>query len=48
MRLLRELNWDSRNRLRLRWSFESRAFWYVSIEYGNGNSDPVWSIGVEG
>lgn len=41
------LDWDNRNRLRLRcgWYAEDGAF--VTLDYGNGNSDPVWAVGVE-
>lgn len=31
---------------RLRW-FREAGGGFVCLEWGNGNSDPVWSIGVE-
>ena len=46
VRVVRSFDWSNRNRLRLRWAFEG-AWWFVVLEYGNGNSDPVWSLGIE-
>lgn len=47
MILYRDFNWSSRNRTRLRWSFDPDA-WFIVLERGNGNSDPLWAIGIEG
>lgn len=31
---------------RLRW-FREAGGWYLTFDYGNGNSDPAFSIGIE-
>lgn len=48
MRLIRSFDWSSRNRTRIRWANEGHGYWFIVLERGNGNSDPVWSIGLEG
>ena len=47
MKIYREWNTRSINRpyLNCYWADRHRAGWH--LEWGNGNSDPVWSIGVE-
>lgn len=35
------------NRPHLNWGWEP-GFHFVSFEWGNGNSDPVFSVGIQG
>lgn len=33
---------------RLRWELhEERGYRFIVLDWGNGNSDPVWSIGLQ-
>ncbi len=45
--LVRSFDWSNRNRLYLTREWLSWREWFFVVEFGNGNSDPVWSIGVE-
>lgn len=35
------------NRPRFAYEWVADNQWYASMTWGNGNSDPVWSIGIE-
>jgi hypothetical protein len=38
---------DNLNRLHIRRDWYDKAQWGLVVEWGNGNSDPAWSAGVD-
>jgi hypothetical protein len=47
MKFVGSFDWSNRNRLYISREYINRHEWFVVLEYGNRNSDPVWSIGFE-